>query len=169
MGERAEPVGSGPGPLFGRGGVRNAGRQAMNQDCGSIRSWGENWQAHRCAGPRSPGAPYPVGAALRALVALLRDRKTNGMRVSVQIVGRARAMSLSRKTAEKDKTVSINQNSQRKGLESAKGNSISSQRNLFASIQSEMLLMQHVMQQQHNADDGFLVTGSDLRTAHKAS
>jgi len=99
------------------------------------------------------GAPYPVGAALRALVALLRDRKTNGMRVSVQIVGRARAMSLSRKTAEKDKTVSINQNSQRKGLESAKGNSISSQRNLFASIQSEMLFMQHVLRLQHDADD----------------
>jgi len=72
------------------------------------------------------GAPYRVGVVLQALGALLRDRKADGMRFSVQIVGRARTVSPSRKTAEKGKTVSINQNSQRKGLESQSAQGIQS-------------------------------------------
>ena len=36
------------------------------------------------------GAPYRVGVALVALIALLRGRKADGMRFSVQMIGRAR-------------------------------------------------------------------------------
>jgi len=64
------------------GRVQGAGRDVMSQDCGTIRH-GRGTGKHTAArGPRSQGAPYRVGVALVALLALLRDRKGSARRCS---------------------------------------------------------------------------------------
>jgi hypothetical protein len=57
----------------------------MSQDCGTIRH-GRGTRKHTAAPGRRKGAPYPVGVALAALLRLLRDRKADGMKFSLQIV-----------------------------------------------------------------------------------
>src|SRR5262245_26878531 len=86
MGERRSVVGGGGGTPVHRHVRRRITRR------------GRGTRKYTAApGPRPQGVTLAGGVVLRALVALLRDRKTDGMRVSVQIVGRGRAMRSSRK------------------------------------------------------------------------
>ena len=73
----------------------------MSQYCGTIRhgrGTGKHTAARRV---RQQGAPYRVRVALVALVGLRSDRQADGMRFSVQIVGRERTVSRLREKGDK--------------------------------------------------------------------